>query len=57
MPCLTTVSWLLQMEGSLDDVSSKPPAVRRRAVDEAHNLLAYVMIRPGVVVEASAGSN
>ena len=29
----------------------------RRAVDKAHNLLAYVTIRPGVVAEAGAGSN
>ena len=52
-----TVPWLLQMEGSLKDVSSKTLDVRHRAVDEAHNLLTYVTIRPGVAAEAGAGNN
>ena len=52
-----TVPWLLQIGGSLEDVSSKTSAVRRRAVAETHNLLAYVTVRPGVVAGAGAGSS
>ena len=55
--CSTTAPWLLQIEGSIEDVSSKNLAVQYRGVDEAHNLLACVTTRPGVVAEVSAGSN
>ena len=57
VPCSTAVPWLLQIEGSIQDVSSKTLAVQCRGVDEAHNLLACVTIRLGVVAEVSAGSN
>ena len=49
--------FLLHLADSLEEISSKIYDVRAALHAMADNVLAYVIIRPGVVAEIGAGSN